>query len=445
VWGSGAAPDRSTTGGIMSNQYIDYEEFLAISRRLDSYYGIFSKFWQMGNPRFVDGEEKEKIKTAAVQFDKIGRCVDFMINEDFWNGLSDDQKTFVVAHECLHVFFYHGSRAKNIKNGQGYRLANLAMDVVVNHYICKHLDLDRKAIDPDNKFCWADTLIPDVSMPEGKSFEFYFGEIMKNAKIVPNDASSMDDHSGLDSFDSGEFEDYMKDNIKEGERKEAESSKMGEEIKKSLSDLQKDAPDSPKAGEGTKGNWLTVPKPKRIFKKKWETIIKEWCQNNMTHAVKEQWVKESRRMGSMPKSVFIHSDQETDEYEKEKIDVWFFQDTSGSCVDYVDRFFKAAASIPPWKFNIRLFCFDTKIYETSLKDPKAYGFGGTSFDIIEDFIQKEVRGGKRYPSAVWIITDGYGNAVKPERPKNWYWFLTERGSKEYIDKKSKCYDLANFE
>jgi hypothetical protein len=51
----------------------------------------------------------------------------------------------------------------------------------------------------------------------------------------------------------------------------------------------------------------------------------------------------------------------------------------------------------------------------------------------------------KYPNAVWILTDGYGNQVKPLHPEKWHWFLTEGGVKNYIDEKSNVFSLKDFE
>lgn len=93
-----------------------------------------------------------------------------------------------------------------------------------------------------------------------------------------------------------------------------------------------------------------------------------------------------------------------------------------------------------------MFCFDTRVYETSLKTGKLYGFGGTSFYIIEDHIQKLIiEENIKYPKAVFIITDGWGSHVKPEQPDKWYWFITHPGSDSYIPEKSNIYKLENYE
>jgi hypothetical protein len=142
--------------------------------------------------------------------------------------------------------------------------------------------------------------------------------------------------------------------------------------------------------------------------------------------------------------------------DKEKIEVYFFLDSSGSCAGLADRFFKAAKSIPHGKhdrFELKLFCFDTKCYKLADKETdKEYGvlkgFGGTCFNAIELYISEKVKEWKlkEYPT-VFIITDGMGTTiekqVKSEMSK-WYWFLTTDYD-AYIPKDSHKFLLKNFE
>jgi hypothetical protein len=167
-------------------------------------------------------------------------------------------------------------------------------------------------------------------------------------------------------------------------------------------------------------------------KKKWETVIKKWVntvlkQNDKDH---EQWARVNRRfvgIASSMSNMFLPSEMEIEEMEEEKkkIKVVFFQDTSGSCSHLAERFFKAAKSLDPKKFDVELYCFDTRCYKTSLESGRLYGFGGTSFSILEQEVVELCKGDmSKYPKAVFVITDGYGDPVHPRKPKNWYWFLS---------------------
>jgi predicted metal-dependent peptidase len=118
-------------------------------------------------------------------------------------------------------------------------------------------------------------------------------------------------------------------------------------------------------------------------------------------------------------------------------------DTSGSCANLAQRFFDAANSINKDKFDVEYYCFDTRVYKVNMKDKKLFGFGGTSFRCISDFVYKN----KNDKPFVWVLTDGWGDF--PNIPENqeekWRWFLVQDGSKRFIPQNSKIYNLENFE
>src|SRR5689334_2296521 len=79
----------------------DYEEELMLARSLRSRHAIFNKFWSISRPYFSNA-----LPTAGVYFNKNGECVDFLVNPEFWEPLSLEEKSFVAAHECLHVLLF---------------------------------------------------------------------------------------------------------------------------------------------------------------------------------------------------------------------------------------------------------------------------------------------------------------------------------------------------
>jgi hypothetical protein len=209
--------------------------------------------------------------------------------------------------------------------------------------------------------------------------------------------------------------------------------------------------DNMQAGCGT-GFWsqLNIGNVKK--KKKWETVIKDWEKKEISDLTcdVERWDRKARRFNDIlsNKDYFLPNDVEMDDKNmlKKRINVNFYLDTSGSCSGFSERFFRAAKSLDPKIFNIRLFCFDTKVVETTLKSQKVYGGGGTAFDIIEAneqaIMKKE---NKSYSKVVWILSDGMGSHVTPQYPNRWHWFLSEYNSKEYMPKGSHVYELKDFE
>jgi predicted metal-dependent peptidase len=409
-----------------------------LKNKLACHHSIFYKIVEMGKPYFTD-----KIPTAAVQFNKEGKFINFLFNKNFWEQCSDYKKMFVVCHEALHIILQHGTRfLENVNN----QISNIAMDVVVNHSLVRDFGFIRSEVDSKTEYCWVDTVFKDkkylgLPYPDDESSEFYYNEIEKieNENSDGNNGQSggkagnklVDDHSGISDE---ELEELVK--------KEIESLNPEEkgQLQKSLNNIKK-------AGSLT-GNWFNIEEIKESRKKKWETVIKKWEIQALkfVESEREQWIRRSRRMNSFDNGLILPSTAETECFSMQdnKINVHFFLDTSGSCINLASRFFTAANSLPKEKFNIRMFCFDTKVVEVDIKQGKVYGGGGTRFDIIEEEIIKEKTKTNKYPAAVFIITDGYGNKVQPKFPKRWHWFLSEN-YKKYIPAESFAYDLKDFE
>ena len=430
---------------------ITNDEWMEISYELEQHHAVFYKVWQMGKPLF-----DESIPTACVQFDKQGNFVVFRFNPEFWKSLDLKNKLFVICHEALHIVLNHGARAKDANIN--HAAANAAMDIVVNHLLARSFGFVRSEITNGENYCWVDTVFRDKKpMPlDNMSFEHYYNLFDKFYGDGKPDGSNgapvtVDDHQGLGSTSWKEVIEELNDSLSDEEKEGLKTT-----IQKHFqSDEKQDASQSlnsmlnSKAGFGTGGIWTFV-NGKKKKKHKWETIIKKWAIKQIKfddHEV-EQWVRENRRMNTLSRSLMLPSDYEVHDrcQNENKIDVWFYLDTSGSCWNLKDRFFNAAESLPEHRFKVRLFCFDTQVVETTLESKKVYGGGGTCFKIIENSINATIaKESCKYPSAVWIITDGYGTMVNPLHPDRWNWFLTEGGARNYIPKKSQIFDLKDFE
>ncbi len=211
--------------------------------------------------------------------------------------------------------------------------------------------------------------------------------------------------------------------------------------------VEKNYGDEQKAGTGT-GSWTFIKVEQRTAKRKWETVIKNWSLKYLRQDIqdKEQWAIRNRRYVALPDDMFLPTEIEEENYDKDRLPVFFFMDTSGSCYGYKERFFSAALSLPKDRFDVRLFCFDTKVKETTLESGRIYGGGGTYFHIIEGHIRRVMaEEGIAYPEAVFLITDGWGDPVKPLHPDRWFWFMTPYNSSMYIPQESQKFQLKDFE
>ncbi len=435
----------------MSEKHLTNEEFLLIARDLEIHHAVFAKIWNVGKPRFTD-----KIPTAAVTFDKEGNHLDFQFNPEFWETLKPYERNFIISHECLHIMLHHGLRLKELNKDIG----NVAADVVINEMLLSGFGFDRTKLEwvgPNGR--WMDTVFKDVKLTveENRSMEYYYNILKKECveQIKQSLAGGegkgfkiVDDHEGMKGMDTTDLEDVLGDVLDGMNDIEKES------LNKAFEDgnVQEQKECSKIAGSMPGNLEITVKVGFVKKKKKWETVIKRWANRFIRDTDKdhEQWARVNRRfvgITSTMSNMFLPSEMEIDEKEeiKRRIKVWFFQDTSGSCSHLAERFFKAAKSLDKNRFEVEMYCLDTQCYKTSLESGKLYGFGGTSFSILEDEIWNHCKGDIRnYPKAIFVITDGYGDQIIPRKPKNWYWFLDPYYT-NHIHKDCNTFKLTDFE
>lgn len=405
----------------MSNDEINYLSF-----HLQKYHSIFNKFFQIGKPVF-----DYKQQTAAVWFNR--KTADFIrlaINPKFWESCDLNQRLFIIAHECLHLILNHPTRMKIYKNSTR---ANYAADLVINHLCVEKFGFRRSEIDPNNMYCWVDKFFKhEDRIPTNQTFEYYY-EKLGSCNIEDSDATTVDQHNEME--DASDFITEM-------------DKMLSPEEKDYLKDMLNKHSEPSEAGSGGSSLWHFY-EIQKIKKKKWETIIKKWSVKYIGSKDKReyQWVHKNRRTATLPSNLILPYEMEMPKpkFDKTKIEVYFFMDTSGSCHGLAERFFKAANSLPEERFNIRMFCFHDYVTEIDIREGKVELGGGTRFDIIEHKIQEIIKKENvKYPEGVFIITDGYGNSVNPEKPENWHWFLSV-DNKMYVPKESKYYKLEDFE
>lgn len=419
---------------------VENETYLNILSNLEMHGELFYHMVNCNGRMFWD----QMIPTAMVTFAENGQHLDLHINRKFWERISETKKIWVIIHELLHVAYGHGLAPKDYDRST----YNVACDIVVNHNSIRYYGFYRSAIDSENRYCWLDTVFPDTheTIPEGRTSDFYYNLLVKSGYDGQQSGEVMDYHPSMSPQQAEDarnwynsFNDYVQ--------------ALPDEVKVTISgQLQDDKSISTPhvGGSGAGGMQIVLPAVKVMKKKKWETVIKRWALkfNKKADHSNEQWTLKNRRNVLLDDSLFLPSEheEEVDSKQNAKIEVYFFLDTSGSCVGYAQRFWKAAKSLDPKKFNLRLFCFDTRVYETDLKSGKLYGFGGTYFNILENKIQSIVSSENvKYPKAVFVITDGYGSTIRPEKPEVWHWFITSGGSTRLIDSGCKFYKLSDYE
>jgi hypothetical protein len=503
--GSLVPPSASESDYLMSDA-----EYWSLVRRMEKYHAVFGKLIQMGRCVFT-----RRISTAAVAFGEGGELLEYYWNPDYYASISQYERDFTHAHEALHVLFNHGVRAKGHKS----KIANIAMDLVVNHVLVERFDFVREFTARWWDYVWVDTtfrpeMVPHV--PTNESYEFYYELLLANEDEI-NYKLTMDVHE-MDSVEFGEgamsqigesetadqiikslsdalapedkktldqVMDKFADPKHMGKQPYQPPSRTGEVLKdfgadmsdKDLSPQSKDSVGGVQAGSTAAGVWKRFsgfqPKPKP----KWETIVKKRTRRLLEEVIREveQWVVQDRRHLELltDENFFLPCDYEdrARDYIKRKPIVSLYMDASGSVWSMAERFFKCANGIPRDTFEVHWASFDTQVYRLDPDKPCMRGSGGTSFYIIEDDIQAQIklyahekasgkknpRGLARYPDLVVMITDGYGDRVQPQHPDRWVVLLTEGNSRGCFPPPRPCksdpsktvavdfYDLRDFE
>lgn len=412
--------------------------------KLTQYHRLFYGVFELGEPLFSD-----EVDTAAVAFNNETGKVDFLLNEDFFNSLSENEQLFLVCHEALHVVFSHIERTK--KFNLNPELSNIAQDIVINELLVNEFGFIRDELPFTKNACFVDTVFSNTDIKTKKiinngSFEYYYELLIEKApKNIKTE--TIDDHDFVD--ESGKYSDIPEE-VADSLVKAATEIMSNGEVNSLLDSLKEPLSDKVNsAGTNSLGSLYGVTIEKVNTHKRWETIVKNKVASllKIDSRENETFVRKPRRLTCLQDDLFLPEFIENEVSNNDKFNIAFFLDASGSCISFKNQFFSLANSIPKDKFNINLYSFDTSVYKLDIKNPKVYGGGGTSFAPIERAIQKDVLSEKnfkgKYPDLVFVLTDGYGDRVTPEKPKNWFWLMTEDYT-HYVPTNSNYLSLSDF-
>jgi predicted metal-dependent peptidase len=408
--------------------------FEKFENAIDYLYGqnnyLAAEVTKLGYPHF-----SKVIPTAGVGWDPSKKKIIFDFNEEFYEMLSVEQLGFVLAHEASHIFSGHiftlssefaklKRASKSVQEISKYRYKfNIAADCVVNDSLTILYGLSKSL----------DTLMKAVYGQETVGFDCHDMTAVELIPLIKDDAEqSTAGHDGWESFfdangnPNQDFVDAVKDFLDSKKENSALSDKEAAKIDELEKDL-KDFVSSAKAGTSAanakrpvdSGNGESLC---------WNRLLLEFTDSKR---VEDNWTRPSRQLITTYPDVILPSFKEKEQYE-----IFIAIDTSGS-IDYKAlSLFISLVKNTPKNFLIKAITFDTQCYDYDIKkDKEPTGGGGTSFSIIESYIQKNL---KKYPKVIFVLTDGEGNEVKPEFKNRWCWLLYGSSSTHY------CKDMKNY-
>lgn len=323
-------------------------------------------------------------------------------NPDFMDQISDKELEFVLKHEVLHAALGHPFRVQSDYDLDCY---DRACDIVVNSNILYSSDMDIKSITLKN---FGVMMNKTPSNQDG--YKFTVEEVYKELLIATqktnksgkdkggakgegegnNSNGEIDDHS----FWKGDDEDHI--------GRDTWLQRMIE------------ATDIIKEGKESKGRGIIPAAVERIIEElknpilDWKTILNEFVQEEICDY---SFAPPDKRMEESP--FFLPDFNEKDESVK---DILFMIDTSGSMSNdqITECYSEIYGAIGQFggKLQGKLGFFDAVVVEpVPFEDEEEFkiirpkGGGGTSFDVIFDYVEKEMQ--DEPPVSIVVLTDGY--------------------------------------
>lgn len=393
--------------------------------------------------------------TAYVTFNKEGGCTEFVVFKEFWDKLNQVEKAFVLAHEVLHIYLGHGKRW-NVVPGYSHKERNHAADLAINEalYSIYHFN------EADTPYLNSIGIVRMDFFVEKYKIEHLRAAIEENNTFEANLLKIPKDENKSEEPDENPEEGQLDDHSPFQEVSEFEQDAIMEEAKRIAEDAGMPVPEEsdtlPRMGQtaGAGAGCFRTLDMEAVKKKKWESIVIKVTKKLYKECEKEEedWLPHRRKDDFFKISgVLLPTDKDLDAKRvvKDKKEIFFFIDTSGSCSDYTERFMKAYLSIPTDVFEVRAFSFDgivESIFSTGKGGYRVHGGGGTNFGAVDKMVNHIVDTEEiEYPSAIFVLTDGYGTPLSPRMPNRWHWMLTANGTKQYIPQESHSYELKNFE
>jgi predicted metal-dependent peptidase len=387
---------------------------------------------KLGYPRF-----SQAIPTAGVGWEPIKKKIIFDFNKEFYDMLNVEQLAFVLGHEASHIFNGHiftlSNEFNKLKRSNKTTLAdinifrrkfNIAADCVVNDSLTILYGLSRSL----------DSLMQAVYGKETVGFDCYDMTAVELIPLIKDDTQEGgDSHDAWQSFfdENGNPNKDFTDAVKEFINSKKENSALSDKEAAKIDELEKDLKGFSQS-QGAAGNEIgNLKRPIDSGNKEslcWNRLLLEFTDSRKSE---DNWTRPSRQLIASYPKVILPSFKDKEQYE-----IFVAIDTSGS-IDYKAlSLFISLIKNTPKNFIVKAITFDTQCYEYDIKnDKEPVGGGGTRFDIIETYIQKNL---KKYPKVVFVLTDGEGNQVTPQYKNRWCWLLYGYSSQAY------CSDMKNY-
>lgn len=384
---------------------------------IGKYHRIFNSLMRFSEPVITD-----EIPTAAVVCTiKDNKPLKFMFNPEFFDALDDEQLEFVYCHEMMHIICKHAMRSNELDKNIG----NIAKDIVINEYLLKSFMFNRANIEKITETtkgvtCTYERYFDINQIKLDQNFEYYYNLLIANAVKIPVSGEGLDSHDVIKGSDRTELQDVLDKAL--GYLNIPELEKLKEIISKTAGQEE-----SGKIGIYIEKRKAQEPRLERFFKASTKEIKEKYDY---------EWRRKNLKMSTFyGTSIKIPFEAVQDKTQRDKKKLYAFIDTSGSCDELVDRFMSLIDGIDLKNFEVKLYGFNTEVYE--IINRTVYS-GGTKFGIIEEFLLSL----PKYPDNIFMITDGEAyDTIQPLYPNRWVVFLTEDNRQCFLNADKITFNL----
>lgn len=403
---------------------------------------LAAEICKLGYPKL-----SEELPTAGVAWDAEKKKIIFIFNPHFVEKLNDIEFCFVVSHECIHLLNSHifllydemermKKNQKSIKDMQDWRRKmNIAMDCVGNDSLINLYDLPKvfDGTDKDKIKIYYGKPTIGAECHDMTAQEVYYLLPDEITSPQPGAGGDVENHEFWDSFfnDDGSINKDFVDSVKQFIQNNTQNSSLSDAEAEKLEEMRKKMKDcsdnyASQAGNAAVGLKRPIDGLSRETLN-WNKILYQFVD---TLKPEDIWTKPNRKLIPLYPEIILPSWKD-----KEKEKIFCAIDSSASISQEALSLFVSVLRNTPKRFEIHAISFDTKCYPYDiLSGDKPRGGGGTNFGIIEDYIQENF---KKYPKAVFVLTDGEGTKVDPERPDRWAWLLYGSCCQQYCGKMKK--------
>lgn len=338
----------------------------------DPFYGLF--LTQLD--RYFD----DSIPTAAVR--RKGINIELLVNEKFWDSLSDLARIAILQHEVGHILHGHLTMGPLFSNHKHF---NIAADCHVNSFI---ENLPPNAVTPDK-----------YNLPSMLGTKFYYENIPED-----KDDETLDVHDWKDFQDASDVEKKLIQN------------QIDHMAKQTAEQVQKMAGTIP----GQFKDYIDGLFKQRPAVFNWKSYFRRVVGNSIKSYIKSTRYRPSFRFKGQPGNTL-----------KFKPKVLVAIDTSGSVSnEELQEFFGEVQHLYKSGVCVDIVEFDTQIqnkfeYKGAKTEIPISGRGGTDVTSTYDYYTKH-----REYSTLVVFTDGYLSVNHLPIAQNVIWIITSDGYRQ---------------